>query len=62
MSNFVRELRYAFRSLARAPLFCAVAVISLALGVGANTGVFTMLDQVLLGYLPVQDPARLVQL
>jgi predicted permease len=62
MVNFISELRYALRSLAKAPVFCAVAVISLALGIGANTGVFTMLDQVLLGYLPVENPGGLVQL
>ena len=62
MSNFLGELRYAFRSLARAPVFCAVAVLSLALGIGANTGMFTMLDNVMLGLMPVEDPARLVQL
>src|SRR5437870_3730806 len=56
------EFRYAVRSLARSPVFTSVAVLSLALGIGANTGVFTMLDQVLLHLLPVQDPERLVQL
>jgi predicted permease len=56
------DLRYAFRSLAKSPLFAAVAVFSLALGIGANTGVFTMLDQVLLGLMPVRDPSGLAQL
>ncbi len=56
------DLRYAFRSLAKAPVFAAVAVFSLALGIGANTGVFTMLDQVLLGLMPVRDPSALAQL
>ncbi|MGC9970787.1 MAG: ABC transporter permease [Bryobacteraceae bacterium] len=56
------ELRYALRSLARSPVFFAVAVLSLALGIGANTAVFTLLDEVLLRFLPVQDPSRLVQL
>ena len=58
----LRELRYALRALGRSPVFSAVAVLSLALGIGANTGVFTMLDQVLLGTMPIQDPGRLVQL
>src|SRR5262249_55377106 len=56
------DLRYALRSLAKSPVFGAVAVLSLALGIGANTGVFTMLDQVLLGLMPVRDPSALVQL
>ena len=55
------DLRYAFRSLAKSPVFAAVAVLSLALGIGANTGVFTMLDQVLLGLMPVRDPSALVE-
>jgi len=60
--NFFGELRYAFRSVVNAPVFTAVAVLSLALGIGANTAVFTLLDQVLLRLLPVRDPQRLVQL
>jgi predicted permease len=56
------ELRYALRSLAKSPVFASVAVLSLALGIGANTAVFTLLDHVLLSQMPVQDPARLVQL
>ncbi len=56
------ELRYCFRSLLRSPLFTSVAVISLALGIGANAAVFSLLNQVVLTLLPVHDPARLVQL
>lgn len=56
------ELRYGFRSLAKSPVFASVAVLSLALGIGANTAVFSLLDQALLRYMPVQDPGRLVQL
>jgi predicted permease len=56
------ELRFVVRSLAKSPVFTVVAVISLALGIGANTAVFTLLDQVLLRLLPVQDPRQLVQL
>jgi predicted permease len=60
--DLVSELRYAARALAKSPVFTSVAVFSLALGIGANTGVFTMLDQVLLGLLPVENPTQLVQL
>jgi predicted permease len=57
-----RELRFAVRSLTKSPVFVAVAVISLALGIGANTAVFTLLDQAILRLLPVQDPRQLIQL
>jgi predicted permease len=60
--NLSGELRYALRSLARSPVFAAVAILSLALGIGANTAVFTMLDHVLLHALPVPNPDELVQL
>src|SRR5271166_5706318 len=54
------DLRFAFRTLARSPLFTAVAVLSLALGIGANTSIFSLLDQVLYRSLPVRDPRALV--
>jgi len=60
--TFSGEFRYVVRSLTKSPVFTSVAVLSLALGIGANTAVFTMLDQVLLRLLPVQDPQRVVQL
>lgn len=56
------DLRYAVRSLVRSPVFLSVGVLSLALGIGANTAVFTLLDQVLLELLPVNNPRQLVQL
>jgi predicted permease len=56
------DLRYAARTLGRSPLFAAVAILSLALGIGANTAVFSLLDQVMLRRLPVKDPEQLVLL
>jgi predicted permease len=56
------EVRHAVRSLTKSPVFASVALLSLALGIGANTAVFTMLDHVLLSPLPVQNPDELVQL
>src|SRR5690348_202967 len=58
--NFVRDLRYAFRNLRKAPVFAAVAVLSLALGTGANTAIFSLIDRVMLQNLPVRDPQQLV--
>jgi predicted permease len=57
-----RDLQFAARSLRKSPLFTAVAVSSVALGIGANAAVFTLLDQVVLRVLPVKDPGALVQL
>ncbi len=54
------DFRYAIRTLLRSPLFTAVAVLSLALGIGANTAIFSLLDQVLYRSLPVRDPRTLV--
>ncbi len=56
------DVRFALRGLRRAPLFTAVAVFSLAFGIGANTAVFSLLDQVLLRLLPVKHPEQLVLL
>jgi len=58
----IGELRFAIRSLTKSPVFASVAVLSLALGIGANTAVFTFLDQALLRLLPVKEPQRVVQL
>src|SRR5512142_2875699 len=62
MQNIVADLRYTFRTLCRSPLFAAVAIFSLALGIGANTAIFTLIDQIVLRRLPVKDPQSLVML
>jgi predicted permease len=56
------HLRVAIRSLSRSPLFASVAIVSLALGIGANTAIFTLMDQVLLRLLPIREPESIVQL
>jgi putative ABC transport system permease protein len=62
MGDMVRDVRYAARVLAKNPVFAVVAVLTLALGIGANTAIFTLLDQVLLRLLPVKDPQQLALL
>jgi len=60
MTGFTQDFRYALRQLGKAPGFAAVAIITLALGIGANTAIFSLLDQALLRTLPVKDADRLV--
>ena len=59
--GIVRDVRFSFRSLVKSPLLTGVAIASLGLGIGANTAIFTLFDQVLLRMLPVEDPASIVQ-
>ncbi|MBV8817949.1 MAG: ABC transporter permease, partial [Acidobacteriaceae bacterium] len=56
------DIRYSIRALLRAPVLTLIAVLSLALGIGANTAIFSLLDQALLRSIPVRDPERLVVL
>jgi len=62
MTTAATDLRLAIRGLRRSPLFSTVAILSLALGIGANTAIFTLIDQVLLRKLPVRAPDELVML
>jgi len=58
--TLTRDLRYSVRLLAREPGFAVLAVLTLALGIGAATAIFTVVDSVLLRPLPYKDPGRLV--
>src|SRR5471030_1937075 len=62
MTSVFRDIRFAVRGLVRSPLFSVVAILSLALGIGANTAIFTLIDQILLRKLPVAAPDQLVML
>ncbi len=62
VTPLMHDLRLALRGLRRSPLFAVVAVLSLALGIGANTAIYTLVDQILLRKLPVRAPDELVML
>ena len=62
MRSIGKDIQFALRSFRKSPVFTAVALLSLALGIGANMAIFTLLDQVLLRLMPVKNPQELVLL
>jgi predicted permease len=62
LADFLRDVKYGLRSMARAPAFSFFAILALALGIGASTTVFTVVNSLLLHPLPAQAPSRLVSL
>jgi predicted permease len=62
MRQTFEDLRFAFRSFGKSPVFTAIAILSLALGIGANTAIFSLVDQLILRLLPIRDPRAIVLL
>jgi hypothetical protein len=62
LADLLRDLQYGLRSMSRAPAFSFFAILALALGIGASTTVFTVVNTLLLHPLPAQNPSRLVSL
>ena len=62
LDSLFQDLRYALRMLRRSPGFSVVAILTLALGIGANTAIFTMMNGLMLHTLPVRDPGQLVEI
>jgi predicted permease len=62
LAHTLQDIRFAVRTLSKSPLFVGVAILSLALGIGANTAIFSLIDQLLLRLLPVKNPQELVLL
>jgi predicted permease len=62
MTHIAQDIRFALRSFRKAPAFTAIAILSLALGIGANTAIFSLVDQLILRLLPIRDPKSLVLL
>jgi len=62
MTQLIQDIRYSFRQLRKSPGFTVTAIVTLALGIGANTAIFTLVQGILLRSLPVTDPARLYRI
>jgi hypothetical protein len=61
VERLTRDARYSLRALGRAPVFAAVAIVSLAVGIGANAAIFQLIDTVRFRSLPIADPEELVE-
>src|ERR1700676_2118273 len=62
LETLAQDIRYGWRTMLRTPGISAVAILSLALGIGANAGIFALVDRVMLRMLPIKDPSQLVVL
>lgn len=62
MQGILADLKFSLRAIRRSPLFASIAILSLALGIGANTAIFTLIDQLILRQLPIRNPEELVML
>ena len=61
LETLLQDIRFGWRMLRKNPMFTAVAVLTLALGIGANTAIFSLIDTVMLRALPVQNPEELIE-